>query len=91
MDRTIAKSTSRMKEFWPGHTKWNYGFSVYKYHPDLILQLFFKTPADDRQIIHAGYDHIRDDLFIRHDRYDRIKLPFTQENPDKLYDLIIQK
>jgi hypothetical protein len=91
MDRTIAKSNSRMKEFWPGHTKWNYGFSVYKYHPDLILQLFFKTPADDRRLIKAGYDHLSDDLFIRHDRYNRINLPFTRENPQKLFDLILQK
>ncbi len=91
MDRTIAKSHSRLKEFFPGHTKWNYGFSIYKYHPDLILQLFFKTPVDDRRIEAMGYDHVREDLFIRRGSYGKIRLPNAQSNPQKLYDLIIQK
>ena len=91
MDRTIAKSNSRLKEFFPGHTKWNYGFSIYKYHPDIVLQLFFKTPLDDQRIVAAGYDHIRDDLFIRKGSYGKILLPYTQSNPQKLFDLIIQK
>jgi hypothetical protein len=91
MDRTIAKSNSRLKEFFPGHTKWNYGFSIFRYHPDLVLQLFFKTPFDDRRIEAMGYDHVRDDLFVRKGSYGNIRLPYKLENPQKLYELIIQK
>ncbi len=91
MDRTIAKSNSRLKEFYPGHTKWNYGFSLYKYHPDIVLQLFFKTPIEDQRIMAMGYDHIRENLFIRKGSYNKIHVPDAQANPQKLFDLIIRK
>ncbi|MCX6304439.1 MAG: hypothetical protein NT040_05690 [Bacteroidetes bacterium] len=91
MDRTIAKSNSRLKEFFPGHTKWNYGFSLFKYHPDLVLQLFYKTPIDDRRIEAMGYDHIREDLFIRKGSYGKMRIPYARTNPQRLYELIIQK
>jgi hypothetical protein len=91
MDRTIAKSNSRLKEFFPGHTKWNYGFSIFKYQPDLVLQLFFKTAVDDQRIETMGYDHVRDNLFIRNGSYGKILLPYSRKNPQKLYELIIQQ
>ena len=91
MDRTIAKSNSRLKEFYPGHTKWNYGFSLYKYHPDIVLQLLFKTPIEDQRITAMGYDHIRENLFIRRGSYGKIHVPDAQPNSQKLFDLIIRK
>lgn len=91
MDPTIAKSNSRMKEFFPGHTKWNYGFSMFKYHPDLVLQLFIKTALDDQRIEALGYDHIREDLFIRKGSYDKLRIPDAMANKQKLYELIIQQ
>jgi len=91
MDRTIAKSNSRLKYFYPGHTKWNYGFSLFRYHPDLVLQLFYKTPYDDQRVEAMGYDHIRNDLFIREESYGKIRLPYAPSNPQKLYELIIQQ
>ncbi|MDP1621039.1 MAG: hypothetical protein Q8M08_01740 [Bacteroidales bacterium] len=90
MDRTIARSNSRLKEFYPGHTKWNYEFSLFRYHPDIVLQLFYKTPNDDRLIKALGYDHIRNDLFIRQGSYDMIRLPFVESNPQKFHDLIFR-
>jgi len=91
MDRTIARSSSRLKEFYPGHTKWNYSFSIFKYHPDLVLQLFYQLSMDDKRIEALGYDHIRGDLFIRKESYEKINIPFTKKNPQKLYELIIQQ
>ncbi|MEI7727575.1 MAG: hypothetical protein WCK09_20875, partial [Bacteroidota bacterium] len=90
MDRTIAKSNARTKEFFPGHTKWNYGFSIFKYHPDIVIQLFIKTSMDDQRIEVLGYDHINKDLFIRKGSYDKIRLPKAMANKNKLYELIIQ-
>ena len=91
MDRTIAKGPARTREFFPGHTKWNYGYSVYRYRPDIVLQLFTKTPYDDSCIMRQGYDHIKEDLFIRKESRSKLLLQHAVSNRDRLYELMIRR
>jgi hypothetical protein len=35
----------KIREFWPGHMKWNYDLSIVKYKPDVIFELWFKDPG----------------------------------------------
>ena len=44
-DRAIAHQRSYLP-FLPGHSKWNYPYSIETYHPDLILQTFRLNAVD---------------------------------------------
>jgi len=53
-DAVIAKSKPAAA-FYPGHSKWNYGYSIGQLKPDLITALWGATHADKKNINDWGY------------------------------------
>lgn len=41
--------------FQPGHSKWDYRYSIGKLHPDVVINLAFPTPADLAALTAKGY------------------------------------
>lgn len=54
-DVHVASLPSRGR-FTPGHTKWDYHYSIVGQRPDVITQLFHPTPDDFDLVARAGYD-----------------------------------
>ncbi len=54
-DAHIAALPSRAP-FTPGHTKWDYRYSIVEQRPDVITQLFHPTPDDFALVAAAGYE-----------------------------------
>lgn len=54
-DPTIARMHSRSEKFYPGHTKWNYEYSLGELAPDLIVQLWEVDAGDRKLIERLGY------------------------------------
>jgi len=42
-------------EFWPGHNKWNYDYSIRQLSPDVVTGLWFYTSADLQNLKNWGY------------------------------------
>jgi hypothetical protein len=85
-DAVIAAGPSVRGGFMPGHTKWNYRYSICKLRPTLVTQLFQPIKADERLIEGCGYDHIFDNFYLRQgqksfDRPPLSKLIFGTETP----------
>ena len=53
-DPVIAKGKPAAP-FFPGHSKWNYAYSIGQLKPDLITSLWGVTPADMKNIADWGY------------------------------------
>lgn len=72
-DATVATGPDVRAGFLPGHTKWDYRYSICTLRPALVTQLFEATPADRHLIEGCGYDHIWDDYYVRRDQdaFDR--------------------
>ena len=66
-DRTIARMAPRTKRFWPGHTKWDYEYSIGRLRPDLIVQLWQPTREERAAIRGFGYHQLRRGIFVRAD------------------------
>jgi hypothetical protein len=66
-DRTIARMAPRTKQFWPGHTKWDYEHSIGRLRPDVIVQLWTTTPQELAAIRRVGYDQLASEIFVRTD------------------------
>ena len=64
-DAVVAAEPSRRSAFVPGHTKWDYRYSVCRLHPTLVTQLFEPTAADKRTIEGCGYEPIFADFYLR--------------------------
>jgi hypothetical protein len=55
-DPVIARGAPATSQFHPGHTKWDYGYSIGRLRPDLVAQLYVgATPADREMIEQAGF------------------------------------
>lgn len=54
-DRHVAEGPTRAGLWVPGHTKWDYGYSIGELRPDLVAQLWRPTDADLASIRAAGY------------------------------------
>ncbi len=54
-DAHVAALPSRAP-FTPGHTKWDYRYSIVEQRPDVITQLFHPTPDDFALVAAAGYE-----------------------------------
>jgi len=75
-DAIIARTPSHAGGFLPGHTKWDYEYSIGRLRPDLIVQLWGATPEDFARINSLGYEQILPDLFVLRDStsVDRARL-----------------
>jgi hypothetical protein len=71
-DPVIAKGPPATPEFFPGHNKWNFAYSIGQLQPDLVVQ-YYESAQNDRDIDHWGYDHLPNGMFLRRDttRVDR--------------------
>ena len=66
-DRHIAHEAPRKVPFYPGHTKWDYAWSIGRLRPDLVADLARDTPAVDSQLRSWGYDELAPRVWARHD------------------------
>lgn len=66
-DVKIAHEASQPVPFYPGHTKWDYAWSIGHLRPDLVADLFRDTPAVDDQLQQWGYDNLAPKIWVRHD------------------------
>jgi hypothetical protein len=91
-DEVIARRSSRPIPFYPGHTKWDYEYSIGRLKPDLIAQLWRERPADLELIARFGYsgwefrrsNPVVGRVFVRDDsgRVDRSMLrPWSRAGP----------
>lgn len=64
MDKYIAKSKTSEKIFLPGHSKWNYAYSLTTYKPDIIIDLY-NMDDDVKGILENEYDLLSSGLYIR--------------------------
>jgi hypothetical protein len=65
VDRVIAHGPNRPIVFKPGHTKWNYDYSIGRLRPDAVTDLSFATPRDLCKMRAWGYREIAPHFFVR--------------------------
>ena len=65
MDTVIAHGPSHDVFLKPGHTKWNYDYSIGKLRPDVVADLAFPTTSDLCHMTAWGYRQIAPRLFVR--------------------------
>jgi arabinofuranosyltransferase len=65
VDPVIAHGPSRAIVFKPGHTKWDYDYSIGRLRPDALEDLTFATDAERCRIAGWGYRQIAPHLFVR--------------------------
>lgn len=65
MDRKIARGRNRPIRFRPGHTKWNYDYSIGLLRPDAVTDLSFATARDLCKLRAWGYRQIAPHFFVR--------------------------
>ena len=71
-DPVIAHGPSR-PNFDPGHSKWNYRYSICHLRPEAVLQLFEPSPGELRMIKRCGYEQVIGNAFVQKDQkgFDR--------------------
>jgi hypothetical protein len=76
-DRVIATGERQPTiGFFPGHDKWDYGYSIGQLRPDVVAQLWHADSVDFRAIESRGYIRLAPWVFARTDstRVDRMVL-----------------
>jgi hypothetical protein len=67
-DAVIAHSQSH-PPFWPGHSRWNYAYSIGRLQPDVVNGLFFRTDAEREDVYalldRSGYVPVASALWVR--------------------------
>ncbi|GAC1586737.1 MAG: hypothetical protein NVS3B21_01090 [Acidimicrobiales bacterium] len=66
-DAHIARGRPQAVPFYPGHTKWDYAWSVDRLRPDLVADIFRDNPGVDAKLSEWGYDEISPKIWVRHD------------------------
>jgi hypothetical protein len=61
-DRVVAHLASRTP-FYPGHSKWDYAYSIGALRPDVVVGLTHHTREDIRRLRRWGYDELDPDLY----------------------------
>lgn len=74
-DAHIAARPSR-EPFLPGHTKWDYRYSIGELRPDVIAELFHLTPADLELLTDEGYQL----MVIDQDLSERVQLVYVRSD-----------
>ena len=65
-DEVVARGPHRREiVFKPGHTKWDYGYSVGRRRPDVVMDLAFPTPDELCAMTRLGYRQIAPRFFVR--------------------------
>ena len=64
-DPVIARGNPKGKGFYPGHNKWDYVYSIERYQPDLIVQLWQQNSEDVKEILSHGYVETKDGYFVK--------------------------
>jgi hypothetical protein len=62
-DRVVSREASYLP-FLPGHSKWNYQYSLSTYHPDLILQTMRLNQKDRAYFAAQGYERLSNGVYI---------------------------
>jgi hypothetical protein len=92
-DRHIAKEPMRRVQFYPGHTKWDYAWSIGHLQPDVVAGLVRPTPADLADLTTWGYGRLIagfDGIWIRQSssKVDRPLLARLVEATPRVRDLV---
>jgi hypothetical protein len=67
-DRVIAaRERQATIGFFPGHDKWDYGYSIGQLRPDVVAELWHAVPADFQAIEGRGYIRLAPWVFARTD------------------------
>jgi hypothetical protein len=66
-DRHIAHEPPQPVPFYPGHTKFDYGWSVGHLRPDLVADLARDNAALDHALAGWGYDELAPKVWVRRD------------------------
>jgi hypothetical protein len=84
-DPVIAKGPPATPEFFPGHNKWNFAYSIGQLKPDVVVQ-YYENAKNDRDIDRWGYDRLKNGMFIRRDttRVDRSAIGGDWKDPATL-------
>jgi uncharacterized membrane protein len=61
-DTTIAHEPPK-GPLYPGHNKWNYDFSIRELQPDVVVELWKPTRADEASLARWGYERVGDRSF----------------------------
>jgi hypothetical protein len=65
VDKVIARSNNRAIEFRPGHSKWNYAYSLGRLRPEVVAELFVATPRELCDIARWGYRQVAPNFYVR--------------------------
>ncbi len=66
-DPHVARGPARKVPFAPGHSKWDYRYSVCRLRPDLVTDLRTDSLADIHAVESCGYTRVKGGLFVRSD------------------------
>ncbi len=66
-DSHIAHEAPKPVPFYPGHTKFDYAWSVGHLRPDLVADLARDSASLDRALTGWGYDEVAPKVWVRHD------------------------
>ncbi|MEZ4692242.1 MAG: hypothetical protein R3A12_19620 [Ignavibacteria bacterium] len=65
MDKYIAKSKPSDEFYLPGHSKWDYYYSISTYNPDLILELFQKPDDKLQNFLDSNYLLLPNNIYLK--------------------------
>jgi hypothetical protein len=78
-DPVIAKGPPAVPYFHPGHTKWNYDYSIGKLKPDVISGLWNPTANDRRKISEWGYINCGGDTYVLNSNTNKVKIEYLRQ------------
>jgi hypothetical protein len=65
VDKVIAREHNRTIQFRPGHSKWNYAYSLGRLRPEVVAELFVATPGELCDIARWGYRQVAPNFYVR--------------------------
>ncbi|HME42590.1 MAG TPA: hypothetical protein VKF36_05840 [Syntrophorhabdales bacterium] len=80
-DPVIARRNPKGNGFYPGHNKWDYVYSIERYQPDLIVQLWQQNSEDVKEILSRGYVETKDGYFIKKESLAKMGCLLSSTNP----------
>lgn len=65
-DPAIAKGPPATPDFFPGHNKWNFAYSIGELHPDVVVQ-FYESTDNNADMARWGYERLANGMWLRRD------------------------
>ena len=62
-DRHVSRLPGRAIPFYPGHMKWDYGYSIGRLRPDVVIELWL-SPEEAEPFLRADYRRVRMGEFL---------------------------